>query len=141
MKDRLSPAGTCVAALWHTIPPQAGSASTNYFIGNTEAAKAVTLSDLADLWGADLEGDGSRVVRGPASLAEATPEDVSFLGDGRYLNQLRETRAAGVLVVAALLAARLPNCVTAEIAGAGHMLPITHPDAVAKELRRFLEVT
>jgi pimeloyl-ACP methyl ester carboxylesterase len=38
------------------------------------------------------------------------------------------------------LAARLPNGAVAEISGAGHMAPITHPEAVAEKLRAFLEV-
>ncbi|MFP4275516.1 MAG: alpha/beta fold hydrolase [Paracoccaceae bacterium] len=36
------------------------------------------------------------------------------------------------------LAARIPAARRAVIAGAGHMVPLTHPDAVARELRDFL---
>lgn len=57
-----------------------------------------TLSEIAELCGAELLGDGTRIVRGPASLLEASPEHVSFLAEPRYREQLLETRAAGVLV-------------------------------------------
>jgi len=57
-----------------------------------------TLADLARLCGAELEGDGTRVVEGPASLREAGPLHVSFFAHPRYRSELDETRAAGVLV-------------------------------------------
>ncbi|MEP2641218.1 alpha/beta hydrolase [Roseobacter sp.] len=38
------------------------------------------------------------------------------------------------------LAARLPNVRRQEIIGAGHMAPITHPKAVANEVRALLEI-
>jgi pimeloyl-ACP methyl ester carboxylesterase len=40
--------------------------------------------------------------------------------------------------VAASLAKRLPDVVRVIIKGAGHMLPITHPDAVAPHVRALL---
>lgn len=57
-----------------------------------------TLSELADLCGAEVLGDGGRVVTGPAPLAEAGPREVSFLAHPRYKLQLESTGAAGVLV-------------------------------------------
>lgn len=57
-----------------------------------------TVSELAELCGATLEGDGSRSVRGPASLQEAGPDEVSFLGNPRYASELLRTRAAAVLL-------------------------------------------
>ncbi|MBK7643391.1 MAG: UDP-3-O-(3-hydroxymyristoyl)glucosamine N-acyltransferase [Planctomycetes bacterium] len=48
--------------------------------------------------GAECEGDGTRVVDGPASLREAGPSHVSFYSDKRYRPDLESTRAAGVLV-------------------------------------------
>ena len=35
------------------------------------------------------------------------------------------------------LAARLPNAQSVSVAGAGHMVPITHPKETAGEMRRF----
>lgn len=59
---------------------------------------ARTLSEIAALCGAELEGDGSRLVTGPAALADARPDEVSFLAQPRYAPLLATTRAAGVLV-------------------------------------------
>jgi UDP-3-O-[3-hydroxymyristoyl] glucosamine N-acyltransferase len=57
-----------------------------------------TLSEIAALCGAELVGDGSRPVRGPASLRDATSNEVSFLASARYRADLARTHAAGVLV-------------------------------------------
>tara|TARA_R110002126_G_scaffold105905_4_gene240549 strand:- start:9817 stop:10854 length:1038 start_codon:yes stop_codon:yes gene_type:complete len=59
-----------------------------------------TLSEIAELCGAELIGDGTRIVHGPASLAEASSDHVSFLAEPRYREQLLGTQAAGVLVEA-----------------------------------------
>jgi len=58
----------------------------------------IPLSELARLCGARLVGDASRVVTGPASLEDATADEVSFLADRRYLPRLSTTRAAAVIV-------------------------------------------
>ena len=57
-----------------------------------------TVSEIAELCGAALEGDGSRRVTGPASLDDAGPDEISFLGNARYASSLLKTRAAAVLV-------------------------------------------
>lgn len=57
-----------------------------------------TLADLAELCGATLEGDGARSVRGPADLAGAGPEEVSFLANERYAPLVESTTAAAVVV-------------------------------------------
>ena len=57
-----------------------------------------TLAELAERIGAEVLGDGTRRVRGPASLAHAGPDEVSFLAQPRYRGLLEETRAAGVVV-------------------------------------------
>ncbi len=57
-----------------------------------------TLQSIADHCGATLQGDGSRTVEGPASLAEALESEVSFLANPLYEPLLSSTRAAGVLV-------------------------------------------
>lgn len=56
------------------------------------------LSELAALCGATLHGDPERTVRGPASLSEARPDEISFLANSRYRSQLDTTRAAAVVV-------------------------------------------
>jgi UDP-3-O-[3-hydroxymyristoyl] glucosamine N-acyltransferase len=57
-----------------------------------------TLAELADLCGAELEGDGARVVEGPASLSAANAREISFFAHPKYRGELLETRAAAVLV-------------------------------------------
>lgn len=57
-----------------------------------------TLSELAELLGAELRGDGSMTVTGLATLASAGPADISFLANDKYARQLGETRAGAVLV-------------------------------------------
>lgn len=57
-----------------------------------------TVSELAEICGATLEGDGARRVVGPAALAAAGPDHVSFLGHPRYTAELQRTRAGAVLV-------------------------------------------
>lgn len=59
---------------------------------------SIPLAELAQHIGAQLEGDGDRTVRGPASLAEAGPDEISFLAQPRYQAQLATTRAAAVVV-------------------------------------------
>lgn len=57
-----------------------------------------TLDELAQLCGADLEGDGTVAIQGPASLADAKPDQVTFLGHPKYVRELDTTGAGGVLV-------------------------------------------
>ena len=65
-----------------------------------------TLTELAELSGATLEGDGARVMRGPASLVEAGADEISFLVDEKYVGQLEATRAGAVIVSRDLAVAR-----------------------------------
>ena len=102
-----------------------------------------TVSELADLCGATLEGDGSHRVVGPATLLEAGPDEVSFLAHPRYRTQLAVTRAVAVLVEReeprvrddlALLRCEDPNRAFTEIvrafAGEEHAPAVgVHPDA------------
>jgi UDP-3-O-[3-hydroxymyristoyl] glucosamine N-acyltransferase len=66
----------------------------------------LTLSEIATLADATLQGDGSRAIAGPASLSDAGPQHVSFLGDPRHAAELSRTRAAGVFVRAGVVAPR-----------------------------------
>lgn len=61
-----------------------------------------TLSELAQLTGARLEGDGGLSVDGAASLAEASGSQISFCALPRYAAQLETTRAAAVVLPPAL---------------------------------------
>lgn len=57
-----------------------------------------TLSELARLCGAVVDGDATLAIDGPASLAEAGPREISFFSNPRYRSQLAETRACAVVV-------------------------------------------
>ncbi len=57
-----------------------------------------TLADLAELCGAELDGDGARLVSGPADLASAGAHDVSFLANVRYTPLVESTKAAAVVI-------------------------------------------
>ena len=57
-----------------------------------------TLQQLAEQCGGELSGDGTRVITGAASLAEAVPGEISFFAIPKYMPQLRKTRASAVLV-------------------------------------------
>jgi UDP-3-O-[3-hydroxymyristoyl] glucosamine N-acyltransferase len=59
-----------------------------------------TLAEIARLVGGVVVGGGddSREIRGVAALDEATPEEISFLGNPKYVRQFAATRAAAVIV-------------------------------------------
>ena len=59
---------------------------------------AKTLSELAKLCGAVLEGAGDLAISGPASLTDATASEISFLANPKYRSQLESTEAGGVVV-------------------------------------------
>ena len=57
-----------------------------------------TLQELEKLSGGELRGDPQQKITGAASLAEATPGEISFFANPRYAAQLRKTRASAVFV-------------------------------------------
>ncbi len=57
-----------------------------------------SLDELAKAIGATLRGHGSIVVDGCATLNDAQPNQLSFLANPRYAEQLATTRAAAVVV-------------------------------------------
>jgi len=57
-----------------------------------------TASELAELCEAVLEGDGTRVLVGPAALDEARADQVSFLRNSRHASEFESTRAGAVIV-------------------------------------------
>lgn len=57
-----------------------------------------TLGEIADLVEGEFNGDRTRRITGARSLADAGPEDLSFLANARYQSQLATTRAGAVLV-------------------------------------------
>lgn len=59
---------------------------------------SISLSELAQLCEARLEGDAALLVTGPSSLEDAEATEISFLAERRYLPRLSETRACAVVV-------------------------------------------
>ncbi len=59
-----------------------------------------TLAELAEVSGAELsaEADQGKQIHDVAPLAAATPEDVSFLANPRYVGEFSETRAGAAFV-------------------------------------------
>ncbi len=60
----------------------------------------LTLQELAEKSGGELRGDASLTISGAASLAEASPQEITFYGNPRYLAAFRQTRAAAAFVPA-----------------------------------------
>ncbi|MEE8424958.1 MAG: UDP-3-O-(3-hydroxymyristoyl)glucosamine N-acyltransferase [Elusimicrobiota bacterium] len=58
----------------------------------------ITLSEIAKLTGAELDGDGDAVITGAAGLDAAAENDISFLENPKYASQVAETRAAAVFL-------------------------------------------
>ena len=58
----------------------------------------LTIRDLAELSGGELRGNASLTIIGAASLAEATPGEITFYGNPRYLAAFRKTRASAAFV-------------------------------------------
>ncbi|BCJ90774.1 UDP-3-O-acylglucosamine N-acyltransferase [Terrihabitans soli] len=67
------------------------------------APDAVSLSDIAAATGAELRGDGSRVVTGVAAIEQAGPSDLAYLDNAAYGSAIATTRAAAVVVARKLL--------------------------------------
>ena len=58
----------------------------------------IKLRELAEMCGGEVSGDVEAVIRGAASLAEATPGEITFYGNPRYLAAFRKTRASAAFV-------------------------------------------
>ncbi len=66
---------------------------------------ARSLADIVARFGGELKGDAARVITGLATLEAATPEQLSFLANPKYRNQLAATRAGAVILAPEALAA------------------------------------
>lgn len=56
------------------------------------------LGEIAERFGLQLRGDPAREVCGIAALADAGPQELSFLANPRYRSQLAATRAGAVII-------------------------------------------
>lgn len=57
-----------------------------------------TLTEVADILGVEVVGDGHRLVEGIRPLDQAGPEHLSFLHNPKYVEQAVESRAGAILV-------------------------------------------
>jgi UDP-3-O-[3-hydroxymyristoyl] glucosamine N-acyltransferase len=57
-----------------------------------------TLQDVATICGGEIVGDPTLQITGAASLGEATPGEISFFANRKYIGLLRKTRASAVFV-------------------------------------------
>jgi len=58
----------------------------------------ITLAELAASLGAELRGDGNHLITGLATLKEASPDQLAFLANPNYRQQLAGSLAGAVLV-------------------------------------------
>jgi len=101
---------------------------------------SVTLGELAVRFGCELRGDPSVAVETVAALSQADGRSVSFLANSKYVSQLKETRAAAVILdarsaddspVPALIAAN-PHATFARVAALLHPDPPLNPGVHAQ---------
>jgi UDP-3-O-[3-hydroxymyristoyl] glucosamine N-acyltransferase len=59
---------------------------------------SLTLKQLADQSAGELVGDPTLQITGAASLGEATPGEISFFANRKYIGLLRKTRASAIFV-------------------------------------------
>lgn len=72
--------------------------------------KTIPLSELAELLNARLLGDGARTVHGVNTIADAAADEVCFLSEAKYADQLAVSKAAAVLT-----ANKLAGCSMAQL--------------------------
>jgi UDP-3-O-[3-hydroxymyristoyl] glucosamine N-acyltransferase len=75
----------------------------------------IALADIAELTGAELRGDGGRVITGVAAIEQAGPSDLAYLDNAAYASAIATTRAAA-LVIAPKLIDKAPAGLTLLIA-------------------------
>lgn len=63
-------------------------------------SRCYTVAEVAGRIGAQLQGEGSATLTGIATLAHATPQQLTFLSNRRYRPQLATTQAAAVILAA-----------------------------------------
>lgn len=77
--------------------------------------KQMTVAELAVLLGAQLQGDGSSLVRGVGTIEAASPEQVTFMEGGRHAAKLASSRAAAVIVKQLVKAAAMPQLLVKDV--------------------------
>src|SRR5690349_2795874 len=59
---------------------------------------AITVQDIVNSVGGQLQGDGALVIEGAAGLEEANERQISFFHNPKYKESLEKTRAGAVLI-------------------------------------------
>jgi UDP-3-O-[3-hydroxymyristoyl] glucosamine N-acyltransferase len=93
-------------------------------------SKAFRVDALAERLGGSLTGDGSAVVSGIASLADAGPTELSLYADPRYRRELSTTRAGALVTRERLADVPLPQIVHPDpFLALALLLDLFHPPA------------
>jgi len=95
--------------------------------------KAFSLAEIAGVTGATLAGPGELVFRGFAPLADAGPDEMSFVAGSRHAAAARESRAGALIVASVDLAGGRPalvhpNPAAAFAAALAHLHPEARPE-------------
>ncbi|MBE0535172.1 MAG: UDP-3-O-(3-hydroxymyristoyl)glucosamine N-acyltransferase [Phycisphaerae bacterium] len=69
------------------------------------------LRALADLLGAKIIGDGDRIIRGVAAVGAASPDEITFVTDAKYLARLGASNAAAAIVTTPTHGLAMPQLV------------------------------
>jgi len=77
--------------------------------------KTIPLSQLAELLGARLLGDGARPVRGVQTIADAAADEVCFLTEAKYADRLAASKAAAVMTAGELADCSMPQLVVGNV--------------------------
>ncbi|NOY74982.1 MAG: UDP-3-O-(3-hydroxymyristoyl)glucosamine N-acyltransferase [Kiritimatiellaeota bacterium] len=114
-------------------------------------SKIKTTTEIAELIGGTVRGDAEALVSGVQSLKDAKKEDVSFLGNKKYTEQVPDTAAAAVIVGpdydvnnsggATLIVCETPNIAFAKVIEffappPPEYPPMIHPSAVVADSAR-----
>lgn len=91
---------------------------------------AYTLGEIADHIGATLHGDPEHRIYGVATLEKATDRELSFFSNRRYMQALKNTGAAAVILNPEDLSACTVNALTLEdpYLGFAYASRLLHPD-------------
>ena len=76
----------------------------------------IRLDEIVARLGGELTGDGSRTIRQIATLAHAGPDEISFLANPHYRDQLAATRAGAVILTADAVVDCPVTCIVSSVA-------------------------
>ena len=80
--------------------------------GGSNGESGYRLDQIVARFGGDLRGDGALRVRQVASLERAGPDQIAFLANPKYRNQLEHTAAGAVILAPTTAAACRCACIT-----------------------------